>query len=454
MSKTKSEGGIALKVTFRGGVRPAHHSKHPTEGLAVREYVSDTVKIIMNMNIGAPAKPCVKKGDHVQLGQVIAEAQGFMSVPVHASVSGTVLAVEAIPYLGQNPSMCITIQNDFNDEWVELKPLGNVENVDPALIIPSIQNAGIIGMGGAGFPTHVKLSIKPDQSCDTIIVNGAECETHLTADHRLMLENSVRIVDGLRAVMRAMNVKKGIIAIEDNKPDAIHAMQQASAGRHGVQVQVLKTKYPQGGEKQLIEAITGRQVPSGGLPIQVHVVVLNVGTCCAIADAVIDGKPLISRITTVTGCVRNPANLRLRIGTMAEDAIGECGGFSEEPGKIIFGGAMTGMCLPNVQLPTSKTTNGIVVFNKAEARSIDEGPCIRCGKCVSVCPIGLNPYQIKAAADADDLERAKKLHVMDCILCGTCSFECPSRRWLTASFKIAKQKITAQMKNAAQQGGK
>ena len=409
----------------------------------------------MNMHIGAPAKPCVKKGDHVQLGQVIGEAQGFMSVPVHASVSGTVLGVESIPYLQEMPATCVTIQNDFNDEWVELHPLGNVENVDPALIIPTIQNAGICGMGGAGFPTHVKLSLKPDQSCDTIIVNGAECETHLTADHRLMIENSIRIVDGLRAAMRALNVKNGVIAIEDNKPDAIHAMQKAAAGRQGVRVQTLKTKYPQGGEKQLIEAITGRQVPSGGLPIQVHVVVLNVATCAAIADAIIDGKPLVSRITTVTGCVRKPSNLRLRIGTLAEDVIGECGGFSEEPGKIIFGGAMTGFCLPNTQVPTSKSTNGIVVFNKADAYSVDEGPCIRCGKCVSVCPIGLNPYQIKAAADVDDLERAQKLHVMDCILCGTCSFECPSRRWLTASFKIAKQKIMAQRKKAAaQQGGK
>ena len=293
----------------------------------------------MNMNIGAPAKPCVKKGDQVRVGQVIGEAQGFMSVPVHASVSGTVLAVEPIPYLAEAPSMAVTIQNDFKDEWVELHPLGDVEHVDPSLVIPAIQNAGICGMGGACFPTHVKLSLKPDQKCDTIIVNGAECETHLTADHRLMLENSRRIVDGLRAVMRALDVKNGVIAIEDNKADAIAAMKEAAFGRQGVTVKSLRTKYPQGGEKQLIEAITGRQVPSGGLPIQVNVVVLNVGTCAAIADAIIDGRPLISRITTITGCVRSPANLRLRIGTLVEDLIGECGGFSEEAGKIEIGRA-------------------------------------------------------------------------------------------------------------------
>ncbi len=444
-----------MKVSFRGGVHPSHKSKDPTKGLKTREYVSDTVKIIMNMNIGAPAKPCVKKGDEVKVGQVIGEAQGFMSVPVHASVSGTVLAVEPIPYLTEAPSTAVTIQNDFKDEWVELHPLGDVEHVDPALVVPAIQNAGICGMGGACFPTHVKLSLKPDQSCDTIIVNGAECETHLTADHRLMLENGRRIVDGLRAVMRALNVKNGVIAIEDNKQDAIAAMKEASFGRQGVTVQALRTKYPQGGEKQLIEAVTGRQVPSGGLPIQVHVIVLNVGTCAAIADAIIDGKPLISRITTVTGCVRNPANLRLRIGTLAEDLIGECGGFSEDAGKIVFGGAMTGLPIPNTGVPIAKATNGVVVYNKHDGVSVEEGPCIRCGKCVSVCPIGLNPFQIKAAADADDLEKCKALHVMDCILCGSCSYECPSRRWLTASFKIAKQKITLQAKKAAaaQQGG-
>ncbi len=441
-----------MKATFRGGVHPSHTSKRPTQSSPIREYVSDTVKIIMNMNIGAPAVPCVKKGDSVKLGQVIGEASGFMSVPVHASVSGTVLSVEPIPYLGEGPAVCVTIENDFRDEWVELEPLGNVEHADTEKIIPAIQRAGICGMGGASFPTHVKLSLKPDQHCDTIIVNGAECETSLTADHRLMVENGNRIVDGLRAVMRALKVENGVIAIEDNKPDAVRAMAEAAKGRIGVRVQVLKTKYPQGGEKQLIQAVTGREVPSGGLPIHVNTVVLNVGTCAAIADAVIDGKPLISRVTTVTGCVRKPSNLRLRIGTITEDIIGECGGFSEEPGKIIFGGGMTGIPLPNTGIPMAKSTNGIVVFNRREAVSVEEGPCIRCGKCVAVCPIGLNPYQIKVAADADDLEKAKALRVMDCVLCGSCSWVCPSRRWLTASFKMAKTKIAMQARRA-QQGG-
>ena len=435
-----------MKATFRGGVHPAHGSKAQTQGLATRSFVSDTVRIIMNMNIGAPSQPCVAKGDHVKIGQVIGEPVGFLGLPVHASVSGEVVSVEPIPYLSEQPAMCVTIHNDFADEWVELHPLGSVETVDPALIIPAIKNAGICGLGGASFPTHVKLSIKPEQKCDCIIANGAECETHLTCDHRLMLENPVRVVDGLRAAMRAINVKEGIIAIEDNKPDAIEAMRKACQGREGVRVQVLKTKYPQGGEKQLIEAVTGRQVPSGGLPIQAGVIVMNVATCAAVADAEIDGKPLVERIVTVTGAVRQPANLRLRIGTITEDIIGECGGFSGDVGKVIFGGAMTGMCAPNTSIPIAKATGGILVLDKQDAASVEEGPCLRCGKCVEVCPIGLHPLKIKIAADADRIDECKRLHVMDCTLCGSCSFICPAHRWLTASFKVAKQKLAAQAK--------
>ena len=435
-----------MKATFRGGVHPAHGSKAQTQGLATRSFVSDTVRIIMNMNIGAPSQPCVAKGDHVKIGQVIGEPVGFLGLPVHASVSGEVVSVEPIPYLSEQPAMCVAIHNDFADEWVELHPLGSVETVDPALIIPAIKNAGICGLGGASFPTHVKLSIKPEQKCDCIIANGAECETHLTCDHRLMLENPVRVVDGLRAAMRAINVKEGIIAIEDNKPDAIEAMRKACQGREGVRVQVLKTKYPQGVEKQLIEAVTGRQVPSGGLPIQAGVIVMNVATCAAVADAVIDGKPLVERIVTVTGAVRQPANLRLRIGTITEDIIGECGGFSGDVGKVIFGGAMTGMCAPNTSIPIAKATGGILVLDKQDAASVEEGPCLRCGKCVEVCPIGLHPLKIKIAADADRIDECKRLHVMDCTLCGSCSFICPAHRWLTASFKVAKQKLAAQAK--------
>ncbi len=445
--------------TFHRGVHPLrrqHEGKLPTRDVPIRDYVSDSVVISMAMHIGAPATPCVKKGDHVKLGQVIGTANGFVSLPVHASISGEVTDVAPIPFLLSSPVMAVSIKNDFLDEWTDdLSPLGAVDRVDPKAILPAIARAGICGMGGASFPTHVKLTFRENAYCDTIIVNGAECETHLTADHRLMIEHGVRVVDGLRAAMRATGVSHGVIAIEDNKPEAIEAMRRAASGREGVRVQPLKTKYPQGGEKQLIEAVTGRQVPSGKLPIDVHVVVLNAGTCAAIADAIIDGKPLISRVTTVTGCVRQPSNLRLRVGTVVGDAIGACGGFSETPGKIFFGGAMTGMSLPNIYVPITKATNGIVALNEHDAASLEESPCIRCGRCVAACPIGLNPYQIKVAADASNFEAAKRLHVGDCMLCGSCAYVCPSRRWLTASFRFAKDQLAAQARaaRAAEQGG-
>ena len=404
---------------------------------------------MMNMHIGAPSKPCVKKGDHVLLGQVIGEPVGGLGLPVHASVSGEVVSVDAMPSLSGDPAQTVTIKNDFQDEWVELHPLGNVETVDPALIIPAVRDAGICGMGGASFPTHVKMTVPEGKKCEFVLANGAECETHITCDDRLMQENATRVVDGLRAVMRAMDVRQGIIGIEDNKPAAIAAMEKACQGRDGVRVQVIRTKYPQGGEKQLIQVLTGREVPSGGLPIDCGCVVVNVGTCAAIADAIIDGKPLIDRICTVTGAVRSPANLRVRIGTITADIVGECGGYSVDPGKIFFGGAMTGLALPNDGMPTAKATNGIVVFSREDAASPEEDPCIRCGKCVVACPIGLNPYDMKISADIEKWDDCKKKHVLDCMLCGACSFICPARRWLTPSFKIAKQKIAEQAKKEA-----
>lgn len=432
------------KSTFKGGVHPMHsqhEGKGATRTVPVKPFVSDTVCIQMGMHLGAPSKPVVNKGDHVLIGQLIGEPVGFLGLPVHASISGEVMEVAPKLMLGAAPVMCVTIKNDFNEEWVELKPLGNVENVDPKLIVPAIKDAGICGMGGASFPTHVKLTPPEGRVCDTIILNGAECETHLTADHRLMLESPQRVVDGLRAAMRALNVKNGVIAIEDNKPDAIKLMTETAAGREGVSVRTLRTKYPQGGEKQLIKAITGREVPQKKLPIDVGVVVLNVGTAAAIADAITDGKPLIERITTVTGCVKQPKNLLLRIGTIIEDIIGECGGYSEEPGKIVAGGGMTGFCAPNDGVSLAKASNGVVVYSVKDSVSLEEGPCIRCGRCVAACPVGLNPYRLKPLCDADELDKAEANHVMDCIVCGCCSYACPARRWLTASFKNAKDKI-------------
>ncbi len=435
------------KYSFRGGVHPLrnkHEGKSPTREIPIREFVSDTVAIPMAMHLGAPSTPCVAKGDHVKVGQVIGEPVGGLGLPVHASVSGEVMDVGPKPLLGATPTMTVTIKNDFADEWVERNGLGNVEHVDPSLIVAAIKAAGICGMGGATFPTHIKLAVGEGKYCDTIILNGAECETYLTSDYRLMIETPLRVVDGLRAAMRALDVKRGVIAIEDNKPEAIAAMRSAANGREGVEVKVLRTKYPQGGEKQLIKAITGREVPSKKLPLDVHTIVINVATSAAIADAIIDGTPLISRITTVTGCVNKPSNLLLRIGTIFEDIIGTCEGYSEEPGKIIAGGGMTGPCAPDDSVVVTKGGGGIVVLNEKDAKSVEEEPCIRCARCVEACPIGLNPYRIKHFCDKGDLKGAEANNVMECIVCGCCSYTCPSRRWLTASFKLTKDAITAE----------
>ena len=434
------------KFTFKGGIHPLHdrhEGKAPTEKKPVRAFVSDTVCIPMDMHLGAPSKPCVKKGDHVLMGQLIGEPVGGLGVPVHASVSGMVLEVGRRQNMGAGLSECVTIQNDFADEWVERKGLGNVETAPADQIIPAIAAAGICGMGGACFPTAAKLRIPDGQTIDTILVNGAECETFLTADHRLMLETPMRVVDGLRAAMRATGVGRGIICIEDNKMDAVAAIKKAAYGREGVEVAVMRTKYPEGGEKQLIKAVTGREVPSGGLPMHAHVVVLNAATCAAIADAVIDGKPLIERITTVTGCVREPANLLLRVGTIFLDAIGECGGYSEKPGKIFAGGSMCGACAPDDTVPLGKGVNGIVVLNEKEAVPPETTACIRCGRCVRACPMGLNPYRLLNLCEAGNTAEAEKEHLLDCIFCGSCSYVCPARRWMTAAFKNTKDTIMA-----------
>lgn len=435
-----------MKKTFRGGVHPLRKNgegKPLTNACSVRAVVPDAVVIPMGMHLGAPSAACVQKGQRVKLGEVIATPVGALGLPVHASVSGEVLFVETRQQLRAAPELCVAIKNDGLDEWVELTPAGSLESVTPEQIIAAVKSAGICGMGGAAFPTHVKLSIPEGKQADTVILNGAECEPFLTADHRLMLESPERIVNGLKLILKATGVGRGVIAVESNKPDAIESVQAAVKNDPSLSVLPLKTKYPQGSEKQLIHVVTGREVPRGKLPIDAGALVFNVSTAAAIADAVLLGKPLVERITTVTGCVGTPSNLRLRVGTTYQQAIDACGGLCGDVGKIFAGGPMTGLCAADTSVSMTKATNGIVAFDQKQAKQIEESACIRCARCAHVCPIGLHPYLMRADIDKPDLELAKKHGLLDCVLCGACSYICPARRYLASSFKAAREELAA-----------
>jgi len=394
------------------------------------------------MHLGAPSAPCVEKGQRVRMGEVIATPIGGFGLPVHASVSGEVLFVEERQMLRNRPEVCIGIQNDHRDDWVTLTPL-NAKSASPAEIIAAVKNAGICGMGGAAFPTHVKMTVPEGKQADVVILNGAECEPYLTADHRMMLEHSDSIVEGLKLILRATDVARGVIVIETNKPDAIAQMREAISGESSITVLPLKTKYPQGSEKQLIHVVTGREVPRGKLPLDAGALVFNVSTAAAVYDAVALGKPLVDRVTTVTCGVKEPGNLLLRVGTRYEDAINACGGLVEGARKVFAGGPMTGLCAADLNATMTKATNGIVVFNEQQAKAVEESACIRCARCVHVCPTNLHPYLMRTDLDKRDTESAKQHGLMDCVLCSACSYICPARRYLSSSFKAAREDLAA-----------
>ncbi len=435
-----------LKIlTFKGGTHPPH-SKTSTEGLSiVKSRSPETVVIPMVQHIGAPCEPIVQVGDMVTVGQKIGEAKGFVSAPVHSSISGEVIAIEPRLTTGGGTIPCVIIKNDMQDTFYEgLTPYPDINKLTSQDILSIIKESGIVGMGGAAFPTHVKLSPPPGKVVDTVILNGAECEPYLTPDHRLMIERPEDVVYGLMIFMKALNVKKGFIAIENNKPDAIKSVYDAARGIDGIEVVGLKTKYPQGAEKQLIDACTGREVPSGGLPADAGVVVNNVGTAAAVANAVKKGMPLIERIVTVTGNgLKNPQNLSVRIGTSFKDVIDECGGFNGIPGKVIAGGPMMGIAQYSVDVPVIKGTSGILILTEEEAKLPEYSNCIRCGKCVEVCPIKLMPVNISNYALLDKFDQAETANALDCIECGACSFICPAKRPLVDSIRVAKREILA-----------
>ncbi len=433
-----------LKTFKRGGVHPPENKLSAVKKIEVLP-LPKSVFIPVAQHIGAPSTPVVAKGDSVKTGQIIAKSSSFVSTNIHSSVSGKVKKVDFSADSSGYPKQGIFIDVE-GDEWMEeidrSETLVKEFDLSGEEIVKKIQDAGIVGLGGATFPTHVKLVPPKGMKADTLIINGVECEPYLTSDHRLMLEKADEILVGTRLLMKAMNVEKATIGIENNKPDAIQLLSEKAKNYVGISVQALKVKYPQGGEKQLIKAITGHEVPSGGLPIAVGAVVSNVGTAFAVYEAVQKNKPLFERVVTVTGKnIPNPSNFKVRIGTATSELLEAAGGLSEDTGKIISGGPMMGRAVATTDVPVTKGTSGILLIKNEEAKRSEVISCIRCSRCVSVCPMGLEPFLLMTLGEKQIFDRAEKENVMDCIECGSCSYTCPSNRPLLDYIRFGKGKV-------------
>ncbi|MGN0754452.1 MAG: electron transport complex subunit RsxC [Aristaeellaceae bacterium] len=436
---------------FPGGMHPHEgvNGKAVNSGNAIRELPApQRVVIPLSQHIGAPAAALVKKGDAVLMGQKIGEAGGFVSAPVHSSVSGKVLGIENVEIASGAVVPAVVIENDFQDNWVELHPSDHPETLTAAELQSIVREAGIVGMGGATFPTSVKLTPAKGKTIEKLIVNGAECEPYLTADHRLMLEKPTEIIDGIHLIMLALDIQEAIIGVEDNKMDAVQALLAACEGVEGIKVQALPVMYPQGGEKQLVYATTRRKVPTGGLPLDVGCVVSNVGTIYAIQQAIREGKPLVQRVTTMGGLVNNPGNYLIRVGASIENLIDACGGLQPGVEKLISGGPMMGMAIPHANIPMTKGTSGVLALGK-EAAEKPENPCINCGRCVQACPMRLVPTKLDMLVRTGNYDEAEKRGVMNCLECGACTFACPAKRLLTQSCRMGKRVINARKKAAA-----
>ena len=436
--------------TFPGGVHP-FEGKEFTEDKKI-EVLPDPkiVKIPLQQHIGAPTQPLVEKKQAVKAGEKIAESNGFVSVPVHASISGTVKSIDLIDHPVSGRGEAIVIEAGEKQEWIDSfqknekymdLPVDEMRNL--------IKEAGLAGLGGATFPTHVKLSPPADKKIDTVILNGVECEPYLTADHRLMLEKPDEILQGFKLIIKVLGAERGIIGIENNKKNAIELMKKKIEKEQDLEVVSLPVKYPQGAEKQLIKACLKREVPSGGLPMDIGVVVQNVGTAFAIYEAVAMQKPLTHRVVTVTGpAVKEPKNILVPIGTLFQDVIAFCGGVTENAAKIIMGGPMMGLSQPHQEVPVVKGTSGILIFKENQAHLNREDPCINCGRCVEVCPSYLMPTSLQVLVYNEKFDDAERLHIMDCIECGSCSFICPANRYLVQSIRHGKREILKSRKKA------
>jgi electron transport complex protein RnfC len=404
--------GIA---TFKGGIHPPDKKELSADKPIVESKPPERVVIPLSQHIGAPCKPVVTIGQDVKKGEMIGEAGGFVSASVHLSVSGKVIAIgEFLNAMGRMVTS-IVIENDGKEEWTTLKDSPDYMSLSADRIKEKIRAAGIVGMGGAAFPTVVKLSPPKEKPIDTVILNGSECEPYLTGDYRLMLEKPEEIIDGLKILMKALGVSKGFVGIEDNKPNAVKAMKATAERQGNIKVCALQTKYPEGAEKMLIKVLTDREVPAGGLPMDVRVVVQNVGKAFSVYEAVRYGKPLIERVVTVTGKgINEPKNLKVRIGTLVSHLIKECGGLKDESLKIIAGGPMMGFAISSLDVPVTKGTSGIIVMTEGEiVHAGDFEPCIRCGRCIDVCPMGLMPSMLGTYAEKGFYEGAKEYNLFD-----------------------------------------
>lgn len=426
-----------------GGSHPEENKSRTSKLPIVDASVPKIMVYPVSMHIGAPAKPIVEVGDKVKAGQIIAEEGGFVSAHVYSSVSGEVIGLEKRPTVGGEADSII-IKNDYKYEKADpiVEP-GHSHEMSKEDIISTVRKAGIVGMGGATFPTAVKLSPPPGMTIDTLIINGAECEPYSTSDHRVMVEHADEIIDGINLSRKLFpQLKKIYIGIEDNKPDAIKKMEEAASNFDDISVRPLKSMYPQGSEKNLIQNLAGREVPPGGLPAQVRCVVTNTSTIRSVYRACEYGEPLIERIVSVSGTpVKEPKNLRVKIGTPMDSLIDDCGGFSEVPGKVLGGGPMMGKTVSDLGVPIIKGTTAITVLNPEEANIGEEENCIMCAECIHVCPVSLQPILISEAFERGNIEKAKELGAMDCIECGNCSFVCPSKIPLLENIRAAKAAI-------------
>ena len=423
---------------YYGGVHPTER-KEFTEHLPLERFPDpETVVIPLSMHAGAPANPVVQVGDTVKVGQVIGESAGFISSPVHSSVSGTVTAIEDHGHATRGECLSVVIRSDGKNTLHEsVQPHKGLDDLTPDEIVEIVRDAGIVGMGGAGFPTSVKL--KPAKPVDTILLNGCECEPLLTADHRVLLEFADDVIFGLKAIIKATGAEKGLIVIEDNKPDAIELMKEKTAGYDNMDVVVARTKYPQGAEKMLIKRVTGRKVPSGGLPADVGCIVSNISTTKAISDAIQKGMPLIERVVTVTGeKLKKPGNYIVKIGTNTKDLIDYCGGLTDDDVTIKAGGPMMGFVLSDLNVPIMKGSNGIIAV---ETDHTVEQPCIKCGRCMDVCPMELSPLYFAKYADEENWQGMKDKNVMDCVECRCCEYICSSKIPLVAKIKAGKNAV-------------